>query len=100
MPALGEIPGQFLDLVAVAGREEGVEAVLVRPFPLPLDVLVERPGAAVLRRVCQLCGRIAGPPRPEELRWQSAEVGAEGGPIVHGYEEVELRLGLDPVQQL
>ena len=51
MPSLGEVPGQLLDLVAVAGREEGVEAVFLRPLPLPLDVLVERPGLAVLRGV-------------------------------------------------
>ena len=65
MPSLGEIPGQFLNLVAVSGREEGVEAVLLGPLPLPLDVLVERPGLAVLRGVFQLRGRIARPPRLE-----------------------------------
>src|SRR5208283_4179113 len=58
MPSLGEFSGQLLNLVAIAGREECVEAVFLRPFPLPLDVLVERPGVAVLRRVCQLRGRI------------------------------------------
>ena len=78
MPSLGKFAGQLLDLVAIAGREERVEAVLLRPLPLPLDVLVERPGLAVLRGVCQLRGRIARPPRPEQLRRQRPQFGDAG----------------------
>ena len=78
VPALGKISGQLLDLVAIAGREERIEAVFLRPLPLPLDVLVERPGLAVLGGVCQLRGRIARPPRPEQLRRQRPQLGAAG----------------------
>src|SRR5208283_820757 len=100
MPSLGEFSGQLLNLVAIAGREECVEAVFLRPFPLPLDVLVERPGVAVLRRVCQLRGRIARPPRLEHLWRQCPQLGTQDRSVQHRYQKVEFRLGLDLIQKL
>ena len=99
VPSLGKISGQLFNLVAIAGREECVEAVVLRPLPLPLDVLVERPGLAVLRGVCQLRGRIARPTRLERLRRQRPQFGTQARSIGHRHQKVEVGLGLDPVQE-
>src|SRR4029077_2026239 len=55
---------------------------------------------ALVRGVWQLRGRIARPPRPEHFWWQRPQLGAQASSTAHWYQKVEIRLGLDPVQEL
>src|SRR5450759_471832 len=99
MPPLREILGQHLNFIAVRCREERVEVVLLGPLSLPLNVLVERSRLAVSGGISQLRGRVASPARSERFGEEFLQLLPPAWLIGHRYQEVEVRLRFDLVQQ-
>jgi len=99
VPALGEIGGQAMELVALGGAEEAFELVVVGDFAAALDQLViERRMGGEGKRA--LGGGKAGPVAREVIGGNGAELGLAGKAVGHGEEQIEGGVGGDVFDQV